>query len=68
MTTLRNTDLRKKDLKRLSHSALVEMLWQVAKETDETVTIYGQGYRDKRDLCVLSGGQVFDTLEEAVRS
>lgn len=60
---LANSRLRKRDIEAMSRKRLVALVWQLAKETDETVTIFGQGHPDRRDLCVISGDQVLGTIE-----
>lgn len=61
---MKHTEIRKKDLSALSHTALVDLLWEITKSVDETAETFDDGMGEARDSCVISPGQVFDLIEE----
>lgn len=60
---MKHTDIRRKDIAALSHTALVDLVWTLTKEANEAVETFGEGYDEPRDLCVMTPDQILSHIE-----
>ena len=61
---MKHTEIRKKDIAALSHTALVDLLWGIAKSVDESASTFGSGTDEPRENCVVTPGEILDAIEE----